>query len=354
MSRNPELPVELIEHILQFAWDEARTWPELRRDHLSFSLVSSTWKDVLVRVSSRSLYTDLYPPGVLNQRMDAQDELNSSPRGHTCRFASFRIGHGHEVESFLQRANEVFSQAPRVVHARFDFTKQHEQAWAAPRQEPEPLSDIVLRALEHAPSTLSTLSVLCGCPSAPWNQVSGSSRQRRISFPNITRLSLDCDDVVFVLDMVARCPNITSLRLTCAYGALARLQALTPHLHTLTLFLGPHPPVRLSSHLPFTWKRSPIDNWQLVAAIQDRVLFSQSPASAARQRLVEIELPSPERGLSETESRALASACEAAGVRVQYTTLPAAEAPCFHAHYLINGPGPRHGKANKLAAFIMP
>lgn len=350
MCRTPELPIELVEQILQFAWADARTWPERRRDHLCFSLVNCTWRDLLVRVGSQALYADLYPLEALKQRLDAQDGLNPTPRGYGCRFASFNIGHGHEVGSFLKRAIEVFSRACRVSHARFDFTRQHEQPWVAQQQEPEPLSDIVLRALEHAPSTLSTLTVVCGCPSAPWSQVSGSSRQRRISFPNIKRLALDCDDVVFVLDMVARCPNITSLRLTCAYGALARLQALTPHLHTLTLYLGPHPPVRLSSHLPFTWKRSPLDNWQLVAAIRDRVLFNQSSAASARQRLVEIELP-PAVRLSEAESRALAVACEAAGVRVQFATLTPAEAPCFHAHYLLN---PRNSKSNKLVAFMMP
>ncbi|KZW00948.1 hypothetical protein EXIGLDRAFT_720024 [Exidia glandulosa HHB12029] len=353
-----ELPPELIELVLIFAWLEPRQWYWRVRDYLAYTTVCRLWRHTMLRVSLQFIHVNLIHPTALEALLQkplaatrpgvaGEEERTIVSHGDICLLASFRIAPGPGLVSFLHTANILFPLTPRLVHVRLDFTMEPDAASSTrlpSTRTPAAILDTIISALESAPETLRTLEVICGCPSNPYGQASEASPSQ-LRFPNVEHLYIDSDNEVLVLDLVSRCVNLSSLRLTCAFAAIGRLPSKAPHLRSLALNIDPHPAVRLSGHLPFFVKRDPLQNWKVLDAVRGGLLGGQ----AASSLLLEKSYHSCDEG---DDMNALRRACQAAGIQVRSAMVDPSDRPCYHDKFLTNNPDKQRLK--KMVAFFVP
>lgn len=309
----------------------------------------------MLRVSLRFMHVNLIPVVALQsilQKPIVEDDAERIPicYGDLCVLASFRIRSGLGLASFQYSASTLFSLTPNLVHVRLDYTTQYERSWLSSASSPStraPLAilDSVISALETVPESLSTLEILCGCPSNPYGQSSEPSPSR-LSFPNVQNLNIDTDDEILVLDIVSRCPRLRTLRLSCAYGVLGRLHRVAPNLETLVLNVDSHPALRLSAHLPFFSKKSPLQNWRLLDALNKGLL--------ARD-MTELVLEKTKRfDYKDKDLTDLIDACRGHRITIQCSRIDPIRGPCYHAQYLANNGTQDRQKVKRLVAFFVP
>lgn len=354
-----ELPPELIELVLTFAWLEPRAWHGRVRDYIAYTTVCRIWRYMMLRVSLRFIHVNLIPPFALEALLRKRVGVEDSDRGQDgerlavcygdlCLFAAFRIG-SLSLSRFQNTFKTVFPLTPRLQHVRLDFTEQHGFSWSHSShthstRTPLDILDSVISALEAAPETLRIIDVICGCPSNPYGQSSEPSPSH-LSLPNVEHLSIDSDEDVLVIDLVARCPNLRSLRLSCAYGVLGRLRSAAPKLEALALNVEPHPAVRLSGHLPFFVRKSALQNWRVLDALACGLLAGRPGAVLRLERASRFD----ERN---KELDTLLNACLEAGIRLQLTLVLPEDAPSYHPQFLSSTPDRQ--KLKKMVSFFVP
>lgn len=196
----------------------------------------------------------IYGPG-----LDERGDRIAVSNGDLCLFVSLRIGTGRRLLAFQNLIRTLLPLTPRLVHLRLDFTRQYERDdELVDVMNSPPALQTLLFALQFASQTLRVLEVLFGCPSDPYGLyrwLQPSRFESPVSLPNLRHLYVDTDDELVIFDLLARCPNLRSLRLSCAYGAVQYLTDAVPNLEELALNVDPHPLVRYAAHLPVNWSR---------------------------------------------------------------------------------------------------